>query len=639
VTLRTARARGIIFLPLLIVMVVVAMLTAVFLKRSQGGLFQASHYRDSVRAQQAAKGGANHVIALLEQDSAFDQPIVGKLGDAAYSVTFDPAEAHFSVNNLEGDSAAGQASFQGHQVAPHSADIIVVGTCGLSRQAIRVVVQQGLSSLRSVAAVGRVELSGDVLVDGVKSLKTPPTRSEPEPAPGGILSKHRTTDVAEPAIVWSDGGSNSFTLGDLSRLETAPADSGVESISENLRLQFADQIIDQGAADAIPDIDVNARVTAGLGNPALAAGGSTLTGYTFVQDQRSVDGDLTVNGDLLLSDGTLFVDGDLTINGGVEGIGSLYVSGNVTIRGGNAVVQASQPAGAAILAGGNVSLEGLNAFDYLAIMAADPSIAPAYQALISHLNAYEDAATASALWSRSVSLSKHLGGSHVPPPGGTDVPWVNPVPGLTGTHALGYSNGVIPNLTLKIKATGHHLSDPRAAKVIRALEEMAFHFRDNDNSLPPFVDSSGTVLYSVNDDYSLNNSSSLLSYSGVYNLCYGPLGVDWEDQNLPDESRTHSSIAFGPGISGDRESLSRARRDDFLRFNPLDFSWLGDSAFQGLVYARGSISADTRFKVIGSLISLGDVSLTNGSTLIFNEEYRSLFGQLLPLGVVHVEEL
>ena len=621
-------------------MVVVAMLTGALLKVSQGGLFRTSHYRDAIRAEQAAKGGANHMVALLEQNNDYNTPLTGTLGGATYTVTFDPDEPYFSVNNLGNDSSNSQSSFQGHAVAAHSADIIVVGTCGMSRQVIRVVVQQGFSSLRSVAAVGRVSLTGNVVVDGVKSLTPPNGQALPEPAPGGILSKHRTADSSQPAIAWvKNDRTDDFKLSELSRLETAPSESGTQSMSANLQATYPSQIIDNGAADTIPDINVAAKVNAGLSSrssKALVPGGSTMSGYVFVADQRTVDGDLTVNGDIVLSDGTLYVNGDLTLNGGIEGAGSVYVTGNVEVNGGNTMVQASQPTGAALMAGGDITLQGLNAEKYLdELVAMNPSniaFADAVQDLHNKLTTYQTSSSAGDFWGLCIDLAKHQG-----PPSGQ--PWVSPLPGPDGTHNFAWSNGIIPQTILRIKQdVPGYTTDPKAQKLVSALEEMQFHFRNNLHNIRT-VDGkmqtlSGDGLH-LDDDYTLHYDTGGAVLAAVIDRPPNAiLGMAWDDDTLPQVSHTHDHLGF----SGN-DVLHQARRDAFFLNNPLDLSWLGDSTFQGLVYARGNVMADTRFKVIGSLISLGDVQLNNGSTLTFNEEYRSLLGQHLPIGIVHFEEL
>jgi hypothetical protein len=405
-----------------------------------------------------------------------------------------------------------------------------------------------------------------------------PGQAEPDPAPGGILSKYRTSDASQPAIEWSGG---TFTMSELSRLETAPADTGLDSVSANLRANYPDKIIDQGAADTIPDIDVEAKVTAGLSSPALTGGGSTLIGDQILAEPRSVAGNLTVNGDLIFAqkrvdtpdgpvmaaDGTLYVDGDLTLNGGIKGIGSLYVSGDITVRGGNASLQTSQPTGTAMMAGGDVSLEGLDAAGYLqSLAAADPNISDALDHLNARLGLYASASEPGGLYETSRWLSKHAHSL----PQATETVFINPLPGPDGRHNLGYSSGALPRMALAIKATGIHLSDPRAAKVINALEEMDLHFRDNDISFPA-LSNAGTELFSINDDYSATDVGAglVLDRASAAALLLTPM----DDLNLEPRYRTHTSLNFA--YSGaDKAALSQARRDAYLLYNPLDWSWL-----------------------------------------------------------------
>ena len=178
------RNRGAVLISLLIVSMVVVMFLGALLLRSQSNLHSSAHFRDSVKAEQAARAGVNHLLALFENDSDFSDEVEVTLSGATYRVTFDPAQPNFSVNNLSAATPSTQASTQGYEVAPRSADLVVTGTCGRARRTLRVVVQRGMSSLRSASAVGRIELSGDVRVDGVRSLVPPPGELEPEPAAG-----------------------------------------------------------------------------------------------------------------------------------------------------------------------------------------------------------------------------------------------------------------------------------------------------------------------------------------------------------------------------------------------------------------------------------------------------------------------
>lgn len=113
------------------------------------------------------------------------------------------------------------------------------------------------------------------------------------------------------------------------------------------------------------------------------------------------------------------------------------------------------------------------------------------------------------------------------------------------------------------------------------------------------------------------------------------LGGVWDDASLPLSLKSHDSLGFGTN-----DAFHRARRDAFFESNdPLDVNWLGDSSFQGLVYAGGDVNVNTKFRVVGAVIAQGDVNLNNDSKLIFNEDYKDLVGSQLPLGLVFYEEL
>lgn len=656
---RLSRDRGILLLSSLALMVVVLLLVGAMLKASKGGLARSTHFRDGVRAEQAAKGGLNELLAVLEQDKGYIMPLSGDLGGATYEIHFDDKKPYYSVNNLNSSSVSAIASYQGYQVAPRSADLVVVGRCRGARRVFRVVVRQGPPSLRAINAVGRVSLSGDVKIGGVKSLLIPPGGTEVESAPGGILSKFKTVNVSEPAIGW-DGNGN-FDLSTGSVLETAPPASGLHSVSANL---LSHHLIDHGAGQEIPDIDVTAKVNEGMSAPALAAGGGILGGYVNVVDKRSVAGDLTVNGDLQLHGGTLYVKGDLKVNGSIEGTGSIFVSGDTTVRGGNAFVQVGQQAGIALMTGGEVTLEGLDASGYLnALFAPGSTEAAALEALHLSLSGNQ-AHSGAALWWDSVHLSKHA--NALPAPG--DPYWVSPIAGPDGSYNSGRATGLIPAVILAVKATPSYASgQPNALKVVRALEGMQFFFRQNSERVRGGVsttDGAGPVTRSGDSlellsDYTLRlagtadpvtladmRSIQATEYYTGTNFLKEVL-VAGDDPSHPmegsvffDDSGLEPKFwSYDHLIQAGHYQEAIARRDSYFANNPIDFSWLGRSAFQGVVYARGGVRSVGSFEVVGAVVSLGDVKLDGGSRLIFNEEYQDLIGEGLPVGVMHIEEL
>jgi hypothetical protein len=639
--MRHSRSRGIILVSVITMVIAILMLIAVLLKQGQVGLFQSSFYRDGVRASQAAKGGVNHLTDLLSDQHDFTDDVLVDLGDSRYLVTFDESEEHYSVNNLNNSEPALIPNSLGHEIAPHTADLMVVGTSGYRKLVVHVVLQRALGQGRGVAANGRVVLSGNVRVDGVKSLFPPPGKSKPEPAPGGILSKYRSTGPSDPAISWDELGGSTFSLSELSRLETAPAETGGQGLSDNLQTLFPDQSVRHGAADSIPDIDVSALVTQGMSAAALEPSGSFLQGYVYLNEERSVGHDLTVNGSISLSGGTLYVDGDLTVNGDIEGVGTIYASGDIEIRGGSALVETDRDSGAAILAGGNVNMIGLDASGYLRALSQAYSFEPSVDRLEELFSNYQGATAGAQFLNIAEDLGQRDEG-HLALDSGSPRQWISPIPGPDGTHPYGRSNGATNRLATELK--DHHPSlstDRKARKVVKALEQVQYHFRDSQRSIRHngeyFINPYPMLLhyFTLGDDYQLTEVGSTTPLTDVFfqddpNLMFDPA---WDDAHLEQKFWTHAHLGAG------QDDFHRSRRDVFVAHNPLDDGWLGNSSFQGMVYARGNIRADGNFKIIGSVRSLGDVTLKNGSTLIYNEEYRDLMGAQLPLGLVHYEEL
>lgn len=661
--MRRARQLGSILFISIVMMVIIMMTVGVVLKRGESGLFQSSHYRDGIRAVEAARGGVNHVMALLEDNPSYSSDLNITLGNAQYLVTFDPSQPNFSVNNFASDTPSTQLNALGQPVPPFSADLVVTGRAGRVERKVHVLLSRGFSAFGSAAAVGKITLTGDVKIDGIKSLVPPPGQSSPDPAPGGLISKYQSTSTSDPAIRWVDTGSSSFDLSDLSRIEAAPADGGT-SISSNLRALYPDQTTEDGASQIVPDIDVNAYVTAGLASPALA-GGSTLGGYVYVDDARSRSGNLTVNGTLSLTDGTLYVDGDLTVNGSVEGTGSIFVSGDINVVGGNAVVMTDREAGVALLAGGDVSLTGVDAAGALQSLASTYGFTPASDRLFTLLNDYRTFTTFN--WWTMMNLGKHDGSIYWDPPTAPDPPdmlrplgpepleeWISPIPGPSGGHAYAQSNAATTRLILSIQDTHPaYTSDPQAMKVIKALEELQFFFRSNKHIVKHngtrFTNLAGDRFFTQESDYQLTEGGTPIpTYYFSPNAPSLPTPLDaittnspgdnWDDRGQPPELRTHDAIQDDLGESTVSPYHYRRRDAFFAANNPLDADWLGDSFFQGLVYARGNVSAQTDFRVIGALVSLGDIDLANGSTLTYNEDYREMIGQTFPVGLVHYEE-
>lgn len=335
---------------------------------------------------------------------------------------------------------------------------------------------------------------------GVKSLVPPPGQSTPEPAPGGIVSKYRSTGGADPAIGWD--GSGNFTLSTLSRLETAPVLSGGVGVQANISSLYPGSIVNSAAADTLPQIDVTGIVATGSGSPALPGVGSVRSGYVYVNQEYSHSGNLTVNGNLeLVSGGTLYVSGDLVVNGSVNGMGTVFVDGDIAVNGGDAVVSTSEPQGTALMASGNVGLTGLDAGGYMDTLGASYGFSADVTRLKSLLGTYSSSTTAGQFWGLAVTIGKHDGPA-------SSQHYVSPIPGPDGTHNQGWSNGAAAAVALDIKNLHPgYATDARAQKVTRALEQIQYHFRHNLHTVAHdgvnFTNQGGTIPYTHGPDYQL----------------------------------------------------------------------------------------------------------------------------------------
>lgn len=647
--------RGILLLSLLLVVTVVLMWAGAVLHLNRGELTNGSHYRDRVQAFQLARGGLNHAAQVLSDDSTFTGDI--NWGDSlrGYEIRFSGPAGTRSVNNLNNLSPSSTANFRGEAVPGHTADLVVTAWQGQRRVKARALLRRGFSLSASVASTDRVVLDGDMVLNGVTSLV------DSTPKGGGVVSIHRATSPTDHAVSWANSGSGTFSMQGESRIQSGPeADTAYDSISSNLKALYPDHT-DEGAANQPPArFLVDQTVTAGSSHPlptdVALSGGEYRLGYSQINDQRYVDRNLTITGDLNLAGGTLYVEGDLTLNGGIHGIGSVFVDGNISINGGNSVVLTNQSTGAALFSSGDVTLTGLDASGYLdslagsfpAVGVAKGELETAWQGLENAANAAPGPTPALSLWHFTQALAwDQLDRNNY---------WVNPIRGPQGTYAHASPSMPIPKLTLAIKNSlgpGYD-TDVRAKKIVQAMEQTHHNFRFNYFNAP--------ASYTVDPD-----TYTIPGVSGPQYFANELTG--WDDNILlaiPDQglqswtlaqvnanagrfrdltfdhkyraSGANGVLGAGSHLVGLRNQMF-AQAKSFTDQHPFDFGWLGDSYFQGLVYAEGQVSVDNRFQIIGSLISHGQVQLTGGSTLIYNDEYTDSVGASGPVHVAAYEEL
>ena len=628
------RRRGSILLVCLFLLLVVSMLTTALFKLHLQSLSELSLRRERQQAAQQARGGLNHVLHLWTYNPAWASGLNTVQNGEGYRVTF--SSSYGSVNNLANASAASGANYRGEDVPPYSADVVVTGISGRAQVRLHGLVQHGLQFNRSLGALGKISLLDDCEVRGIRSFY------DPTEVGGGMLSKHQMSSSGDWAIEHS--GPGTLTAGTTSRIEALPQPGHQPAISPTIHAALPLQVRENSLDTPLPEYDVQKLMNPHLSDPApIGLSGSTL-GTTAIGDSRCVHGNLAVNGDLVFGgNGSLYVDGDLTLNGGVIGEGAIYCNGRVTIQGGSSSLITNQGNGAALFARGDVELHGQSAVGYLnALGAAHPAIQTKWTAVQNQFaqikntvdsapdpatNLSGAASAAQSLWGLNWVLSKkEVATSH--PQYGAGVTggqnWINSIPSPNGTYADAGSDALLPSLVDEIRTSlgPAYATDLRAQRIVHGLEETHYYFRHN------------------NDTASLNAGATIVNNRLVGG---GTESLGWDDASLQQSSWNfeHGVISSDPWGTPQLDQLQSflAGLRGFYDNHPMDFSWLGSSNFQGIIYTQGNVNVTNRFDVNGLIVSGGQVSLSGGSKLVYNEEYVRQGGLSGPLRCQFVHEI
>ena len=620
---------------LLFLSLVVAMLATALFKLQYQSLHELGLRRERQQAVQWARSGLNHALHRWTYDPAWASDLDSVRDGQGYRVTFS-ASPYRSVNNLANAAVAASLNYRGENVPPESADLVSQGYSGRSAVRIHALVQHGIQFQRSLGALGKVLLDGDCEVRGIRSF------SNPTESGGGILSKYQMTGSGDWAIDFT--GTGTLSVGSTAHLETLPQTGNLQAISSTLHSLAPSAIRENSDDTPLPEYDVSVLVSAHTSDPPPPGiSGSTLS-TTLLTDSRYQSGDLTVNGDLVFgSDGALYVSGDLTLNGGVIGEGAIYCTGAVQVNGGSSSLITNQGNGAALFAGGDVTMQGQSAVGYLnALAAAHPAIGARWSALQSqltqikaHLDAAPDAlvnpaganAEAATLWGLNWQMSKQEVSSSHPQYSAGVTPgqnWINPIPSPNGTYADAGSDALLPALVDEIHSSlgAAYSGDIRAQRIVHALEETHYYFRHN------------------NDTAALGPGATI-----VNNRLVGPgsQSTGWDDGLLEPSSWSfeHGVIdayPWGPPQPAKLQNFFSGL-SAFYANHPMDFSWLGSSNFQGIVYSSGNVTISNQFDVTGLIVSGSKVHLSGGARLVYNEDYAHQGGATGPLRCLFVHEI
>lgn len=383
------KGQGNALLLVILLMLVLGLTLNATVRLTQSSAYKASTYHHRVSTELLADACLLAALNELEKDpdwvAGFDRE---KLGDQQghFSLHFytdlsglpGPEE---SVNNLKGTTARNGPQGPG-TVAPGTAHLVAVAEAGPVRKVVQTIyyrprVEDFVTTNAGLVSEGATRISGNIDVYGVSSM------SSPDRIPAGLHANGRGADPSVTTLAWNS------SVGD-----TAEVSGTMSTTAGQVDLGGGAANITGGTAtgeDRIPppDIDISreVRLRASLPSGGLSDGvGETSMG----SGEFYVGGDVTMNGDLILNDSTIYVRGDLFVNGTIKGTGSVFVDGDTSFYG-DAIVSESNLVGVAVFSEGYVQLSGFSGETFMnALAAGNPSVGTAWDKARSDvLNIYQ----------------------------------------------------------------------------------------------------------------------------------------------------------------------------------------------------------------------------------------------------------
>lgn len=580
---------------LLATVLLVMVLGMVTLARHQS--FRAVDHANRLAALYVAESGLAAALDQLSQSSGWidgfqSEPTVS--GRGVFSVTFNTTGANFqatdSVNNLDGTGAVdGPRGFL--SVPAHSALIVVVGRAGGSERIVEAIVSRGLSvsTPGPLASNDLIRLEGSLEVSGIESLESlnpveAGIHSNRASGPGAtiewnpLLPTDRARVTGKVSSVDPSGSAIDFG-GDPSLYSTAGFELGVDR-------------------RAMPNLDIPATVAA-----QRSATVPTLTpGTTTLPPGKYYLSGLSYQGDLVLQDGAeLYVEGDFDVNGAVRGEGSIYVTGSTRLRGDTAVNGQQKMA---LLSHGDVSLEGFNGTAYLKSL---PGAAP----MLSDVNGILD------------RIVYHL-----------DNPTDLSTGPYTATKAYTslFGNGqILDNLKHHLGNTSAMAMDPVAAAPWKYAADMDFNRIGTMVTLLESQPDSETKAFLVEKlagyrEFANNENGRTLAQKQANVQAFLDSG-----QLLPYAMEEFTDL-WGAGQLPPGYDIDKAHALIRSHIAAVSYDKLGNSYFQGLVYSNGSISANNQISVVGALVCNGQLTLGNGTSVTYVEDFFSGTNPLVMAG-------
>lgn len=631
---------------------------------------------DDLKALYAAEAGVNRAIAEWSNDGTKTWAInltnipVGQDPQVTYSLVFDP---NHSINNFNA-AASAPGPLGPTSVPPDTAYLVVEGRShGRTRQ-VEALVCRGsfFGEPVALASDGPIDLQNTVTIRGLKSLdETVETAVE----------VYSTNSSAGPLITHAGGGSV-LVKGNLSSNSSDP-----NSIAGNLRAPgVVTGRVSEGQSKKLPaNIDITGKInalrSAGTGlTPTLAGSVTTLSPSGSNRDYFQ-SGGINYNGDLILDGTNLYVDGDLTINGGIRGKGTVFVKGQTTFKG-DSHLQTHNDQGIAILSKGSVTLDGFDGTTYLrnfltsqgqdpVSTATNGGVPIQYSEHLTSLTALTQAMQTGIKAQMADSNPYPLDSSEFLA-GPTGVPAVGPTPVATlafgsigpgANEVSGYDicYGVATANMAGLMSLGAvspaHIFDVSQLGLKRGHADPIRKIR---NLLANPANTSEAFLKSKFDTLQGGTLSPLLGDQltdvqhgkGLFGIKVGSGeavtalrenlrtgAIDSLLDSINDTYRMPNSIV-GPERSllgsywSDPTTRAKLLSHSLNAVELIDFTKLGESYFQGVIYTEADFRARNEVKLVGSLIAQRGIHLQNGVEVVYIPELSRKAGQSLGTVVV-----
>jgi hypothetical protein len=571
--LHLTRPRAFALTYFLVVSALVVMLTGTIVILCQRQLFTSRSGVDRNGALYASEAGIADATAQLERDGTWTtgfskKPLLS--GEGHYSMTFasnpSTATAFESINNLQGSMAAD--SYRGPAtVPPRSALLVVTGQFGSMTRTVEVLLVPGADPLAftGMAATGKVDLRGDVSIDGIESL------TDRTPVNASIHSNREGGGLQIEYVPPNPGDSLSVT-GNVTS-------SGSSAVATAIQLAAPSTVAGQASQlppKRFPRINVDALVADQIGNPGppLPVSGSA----SLSNPNNYYAGDVVINGDLTLqADARLYVAGNLTVNGSIRGSGAVVVQGDTRFYG-DADIKSTGNQSLSLVSKGHVVLSGFNGQAYLDSLTSGSAIAAEHwsdlQWSLEQVQSY--------LRTHS-NLTPLAMGAQM----STDDAVIDGYQSIISNHGHGLTYTIggrnrHSNTAGYLKAavgTGSPVS--AQAFLNRRLQQLEDLFRvcyrDRSGGSPRFANAN------LFDNYAL-----------------------WDpalDGGLFDSLQSHVPI--------DTAAREQAWRDLKQMVEQYDYSRLGSAQFKGFIYTSGAFVAESDINVLGSVVVNGEPSIGN----------------------------